>query len=96
VIGWRAIHEIRFLAVIEPEGDVLEKTGLIVFNGEVVMGMPIFDKVSGKLPLGQQGIACDYFSFNVNFIKQGGGGFNFIGTFNLLFGYGDGSYFFWV
>lgn len=96
VISRRAINKVGFLAVIEPEGNVLEKTGLIVFNCEVVMGMFFFDEVIRKRLLGQKGVACDYFSFNINVIKQWGGGLDFVCAFDLLFGYGDGSYFFWV
>jgi hypothetical protein len=96
VIGRRAINKIGFLAVFEVEGNILEKTGLIVLYCEVVMGMFLFDEVSGKIPLGQEGIGCDYFPFNIDGIEHWGGSLDFVCTFDLLFGYGDGSYFFWV
>ncbi len=60
------------------------------------MGVFVFNKIPGNIPLGQKGVGRDYFPFNSDGLEQWGGGFNFVGAFYLLFGYGDGSYFFWV
>ena len=96
MIGRRAINKIGFLAVFEVEGNILEKTGLIVLYCEVVMGMFLFDEVSGKIPLGQEGIGCDCFSFDIDGVEHWGCGLDFVGALDLLFGYGNGAYFFWV
>ena len=96
VIRGRTINEVRFLAVFKVVGDVLEKSGMIVFHGEVVMSVSFFDEISGKLFLGQEGICRDCFSFNSDGIEHWGGGLDFVGAFDLLFRYGDGAYFFWV
>jgi hypothetical protein len=48
----RAINEIGFFAVLEIKGDVVQKRGLIGFYCEVVMGMLVFNKIPGNIPLG--------------------------------------------
>ena len=60
------------------------------------MGVSFFDEVSGKLFLGQEGIGSDSFSFNIDGVEHWGCGLDFVGALDLLFGYGDGAYFFWV
>jgi hypothetical protein len=74
----------------------LEKTGLVVFDGEVVMSVTVLDQIVGDRALGQQGIGGNFFSLNSDGIKKRDGGFDFVGAFNLLVGDGQGSYFFWV
>ena len=74
----------------------MEKAGLVVFDGEVVMGLTLPDHIVGDLALVQQSIAGNIFALNIDGIQQGDGGFDFIGAFNLLVGYGQGTYFFWV
>jgi hypothetical protein len=47
-----AIGKIRFLPVFKVQGDVLEKSGLVVFYGKVVMRVAFFDQVGGDFALG--------------------------------------------
>jgi hypothetical protein len=47
----------------------LKKTGLIVFNGEVVMGFTLADQIVGDFTLSQQGIGGNIFSLNINGIE---------------------------
>lgn len=74
----------------------MKKAGLVVFDGEVVMGLTLPDHIVGDLALVQQGIAGNIFVPNIDGIQQRDDGFDFVGTFNLLVGYGQGTYFFWV
>jgi hypothetical protein len=48
---WCEIGEIRFLAVLEIELDVLKKCGLVVFNGEVIVSLTLPDYVVGDITL---------------------------------------------
>lgn len=96
VIRRVAKDEIGLAAVFEVQTDVVEQAGLVVFNGEVVVGVSIFDDVIGQFALCQQGIGGDVFVFDIDGIEQGPGGFDFVGAFDLLVVYGQVAYFFWV
>jgi hypothetical protein len=74
----------------------LKKTGLVVFDGEVVMSFTLADQIVGDLALGQQGIGGNIFALNIDGIQKRDGGLDFVCAFNLLVGYRKGSYFFWV
>jgi hypothetical protein len=60
------------------------------------MGLTLPDHIVGDFALVQQGITGNIFALNIDGIQQWNGGFDFVGTFNLLVGYGQGTYFFWV
>ena len=60
------------------------------------MGVALFDQVCGDFALGQQGIGSNFFALNIDGIKQGDGGLDFVGTFEIFRVYGQGTYFFWV
>jgi hypothetical protein len=47
----------------------LKKTGLVVFDGEVVMSVTLADQIVGDLALGQQGIGGNLFALNIDGIK---------------------------
>jgi hypothetical protein len=74
----------------------LKKTGLVVFDGEVVMAFTFADDIVGDFALIEQGIGGNIFALNIDGIQQRDGGFDFIGAFNILVGYRQGTYFFWV
>jgi hypothetical protein len=74
----------------------LKKTGLVVFDGEVVMSFTLPDQIVGDLALGQEGIGGNILTLNIDGIKERDGGFDFVGAFNLLVGDGQDAYFFWV
>ena len=74
----------------------MKKTGLVVFDGEVVMSFTLADQIVGDLALGQQGIGGNLFALDIDGIQQRDGGLDFVGALNLLVRYGQGTYFFWV
>jgi hypothetical protein len=47
----------------------LKKTGLVVFDGEVVMSFTLPDQIVGDLFLGQQGIGGNIFALNIDGIQ---------------------------
>jgi hypothetical protein len=47
----------------------LKKTGLVVFDGEVVMSFTLPDQIVGDLALGQQSIGGNLFALNIDGIK---------------------------
>jgi hypothetical protein len=78
------------------EFNVLKKSGLVVFDGEVVVGVTFPDHIVGNFALSQEGIGGDILALNINGIKQGDCGLDFVGALNLLVGYWQVAYFFWV
>ena len=72
------------------------KGRLVVFDGEVVMRFTIPDQIIGDFMLGQKGIGGNRFALNVDGLQKRYGGLDFVGAFNLLVGYRQRSYFFWV
>jgi len=91
-----AMDKIGVPPVFKIQCDVLKKSGLVVFDGEVVMSFTLPDQIVGDLALGQQGVGGNFFALNIDGIKQRDGGLDFVGALNLLVGYGQGTYFFWV
>ena len=91
-----SINEFRFFSVLEVERNVFEETGLVSFDGEVIMGITFLDQVMGDFALGQQGIGGNIPSLDIDGIKERDGGLDFIGTFDLstIF-YRERTYFFW-
>ena len=53
VIRGIAVEKIRFLSIFKIKGDVFEKTGLIVLDGEVVMSVTIPNQIVGDFLLCQ-------------------------------------------
>ena len=91
-----AKDEIGLAAVFEEQVDIFEDSGLIVFDGEVEVGLSILDDVISQATLGQQGISGDVFVFDLDGIKQWPGGFDFVGPLDLLVVCGQVTDFFWV
>ena len=52
VIRWVAQDKIRVLPVFKIKCDVLKKSGLVIFDCEVVMSFAILDQIIGDLALG--------------------------------------------
>ena len=90
------LDKIRIFPVFKIKRDVFKKSGLVVLDGKVIMGVTVSDQVVGYLALGQEGIGGNIFALNIDGIKQRNGGLDFVGALNLLVGYGQGTYFFWV
>jgi len=69
VIRRVAMDKIRFLAVFKIKSYVLKKSGLIIFDGEVVMSVTCKNQIISYLALGQQGIGGNFFALNINGIE---------------------------
>ena len=54
------------------------------------------DDMVGDFALVEQGIGSNIFALNIDGIQQRDGGFDFVGALNILVGYGQSTYFFWV
>ena len=61
--------KIGVLAVFKIQCDILKKSGLVVFDGEVVMGFTLLDQILADLALGQQGICGNIFVLDIDGIK---------------------------
>jgi hypothetical protein len=69
VVRGVAMDKIRVSPVFKVQLDVLKKSGLVVFDSEVVMSFTIPDQIVGDLALGQQGIGGNFFALNIDGIK---------------------------
>jgi hypothetical protein len=97
VIGRVALNEIGIFQVFKMEGDIFEKSGLVVLDGEVIMGVTILNQIVCDLALGQEGICGNIFAFDIDGLKQWDGGLDFVGAFEFLAAfYREGANFFWV
>lgn len=52
-----------------PQSSVFEQAGLVTFDGEMVVRLPVLDQVAGELTLRQQRIGADVFAFDVDGLK---------------------------
>jgi hypothetical protein len=84
VIRRIAKGKIGLLAIFEIQGDVLIKSWLVIFYGEMVVGLAFTNDILGDLALGQQSISCNVFAFNIDGIKQRDGSIDFVGTLKLF------------
>jgi len=97
VIRRVVLDKIGVVAVFKIKRDVLKKSGLVVFDGEVVMSVTFPDQIVGDIALGQEGIGSNIFALNVDGIKEGDGSFDLVGTFEFFTAlYRERSDFFWV
>ena len=60
-----ALYIIRLLPVFKEQGDVLKKSGLVVFDGKMEMSVA-FNYIVGDLTLGQQGIGGNFFAADID------------------------------
>ena len=66
VIRGCAVDKIGILPVFKIKRDILKKSGLIVFDGEMIMSIALIDQIIGYLVLGQQGIGGNVFTLNID------------------------------
>ena len=79
------------------DSNVLEEVGLVAFDGEVVMRLPVLDQIGGELALGQQRIGGDLLALDIDGIQQRDGHLDLVGAFDLVIAvYRQGTDFFWV
>lgn len=90
------MEKIGLLSVFKIQSNVLKKSGMVVFDGKVVMSAAILNQILGNAALGQQGIGGNIFALNIDGLKQRDGGLDFVGALELLVVCGQGAYFFWV
>jgi hypothetical protein len=89
--------EIWGLAIRKIEDDVLEELGLVAFDREMIMRVPVFNQIGGEGPLGQQGIRGDVLALNREGIEQGRGHRDLVGPLaRVRVRYGQGPDFFCV
>ncbi len=89
--------EIGLFALLKIKGEIFEQRGLIAFDGEVVMGLSIFDQIVGELALGQQRIGAYGFAFNVDSLKQWNRHLDLVGLLDFVtIAYRQSADFFWV
>jgi len=69
VIRRLAMDKIGVLPVFKIQRNVLEESGLVVFDGEVVMSFTVSDQEVGYFALGQKGIGGNFFATNIHGIK---------------------------
>lgn len=90
-------HEVRFPAILEIQANVLKELGLVAFDGEVVMCLPVLDQIAGETPLSQQRIGGDILALDIDGLEQRSSRLDLVGAFGLLIArYGQGTDFFWV
>ena len=61
-----ATDKIGVPPIFKVQRNILKKSGLIVFDGEVVMSFTIPDQIVGDLALGQEGIGGNFFALNID------------------------------
>lgn len=91
------LDKIGVFSVFKIQGYVLKKSGLVVLDGEVVMSVTFPDQIASNVSLCEQGICGNVFVLDIDGIKEGDGGFDFVGALEFFASlYRQGTYFFWV
>ncbi len=93
------LDKMRLAAIPKIELQGFQKTGLVSFHRERVVGLALLDQVSRQFALGQQGIGTDIFPLNIDGIQQRDRRLDLVRAFDLFLGlplYGQGTDFFWV
>lgn len=97
VIRRRILNELRLLPTPEVKLKILKNSGLVSFDGEVVVSLSLCDQIFGQLPLCQQGIGADILPLDINRIQQRDGHLDFVRAFDFFaIFYRQGADFFWV
>lgn len=87
----------RFAAIFKAETDIFEESRLVAFDGEVIIGLPVFNQMSSQCTLGQKCIGGDGLSCDIDRCQQRDGDLDFICLLDdIRPGYGQGPDFFWV
>ena len=91
------LDEVRFLAVLEIESDIIMESGLVPFDSEMIMCLPLLNHIFGKRALCQQGIGCDLLALDIYGIKQGNCHRDLVGLFGFFVAFcRQCPYFFWA
>jgi len=90
------LNEIRLLSILEVEREVFEESGLISFDGEMIVGLAP-DQIGGYPALGKKGIGSDVPAPDVDGVEERDGCLDLVGLFKLFIALcRQGAYFFWV
>ena len=82
---------------MEEQIQILQNTGLVSFDGKMVVGLSLRDQILGQLTLRQQGIGANILALNINGIQQRDGHLDLVGAFDFFtIFYWQGANFFWV
>ena len=97
VIGGRLLDEVRLAPVLEVELQVREQSGLVAFDGEIVMRLALLDQIFGEFTLREQGVDGDVLAGDIDGRQQRDGHLNLVRAFDFFpTFYGQGAHFFWV
>jgi hypothetical protein len=92
-----ALNKMRIFCILEMKCDILEETGLVVFDGEVIMGVTILNQIACDLALGQEGVCGNGFAFDIDSVKEWDSSLDFVGAFEFIGAlYGERADFFWA
>ena len=69
VIRGVALNKIGIFPVFKIKRDVFKKSGLVVLDGEVVMGVTFANQIVSDITLSQEGICGNFFAFDIDGIK---------------------------
>jgi hypothetical protein len=70
--------------VFEEQADIGQQGRLVVFDGEQVMGAPLFDQVAGELALGEQGVGGEGLASDVHALEERDEHPDLVGLFELV------------
>jgi len=63
------LNKVGVLAIFKIKSDVFKKSGLVIFDSEVVMGMTIPYQIVSDILLSQEGISRNFFTLNIDGVK---------------------------
>src|SRR5438105_5629160 len=97
-VVWRGmLDKMRLAAIPEIELQGFQKTGLVPFHREIVVGLALLDQVSSKFALRQQGIPTDILALNIDGLEQRDSRLDLVRAFDFFLSlilYGQGAHFF--
>ena len=97
VVGRGMLDEMGLAPIPEVEFQGFEQSGLIAFDGEIVMRLALLDQILGELTLREQGVCGDVLAGNRDGVQQRDGRFDLVGALDCVaILYGQGAHFFWV
>ena len=97
MLGRGVLDKVRFVSILEEEGDILEQCRLVAFDGEVVVRLSVLNQVAGELALSQERIGADILTLDGDGIQQRSSGLDLVGPLGLITALDlQGADFFWV
>ena len=78
------LHEMGLAPLPKVEFQILEKSGLVAFDGEIVMRLALLDQILGPFTLSEQGIGGDVLARNLDGLQQGDGHLDLVGALDFF------------